>query len=141
MFVSVVLEQRELHESASAGPGIEKSLANYIDSLNETARGLGLRTLGNFYVDYSEQLEAIMTDEGIDNEDIEEAMSRIGVDGPWFDPDEGLRTVHGLMQHLESLPADESSAVEGPLMVLRGIATELEYAKEHGDRFHLAFHE
>ena len=141
MFVSVVLEHGEVPESLSAGPGIEKSMANYFDGLNATARGLGLRPLGDFHVDYSEQLEAIMTNEDIEGEDIEEAMSRIGTEGPWFGPDEGLRTVHGLIQHFDSLPANEANAVEGSLIVLRGIETELEYAKEHDDRFHLAFHE
>lgn len=141
MFLSVVLERGEVPESLSAGPGVEKSLANYFDDLHVTAQSLGLRPLGDFHVDYSEQLEAIMMNDDIEGEDIEEAMSRIGADGPWFDPDEGLLTVRGLIQHFESLSANEPHAVEGPLIVLRGIASELEHAKKHDDRFHLASHE
>jgi hypothetical protein len=140
-FVSVVLVHGEVPESLSSGPGIGKSFANHFDDLNAMARGLGLRPLDDFYVDYMEQLEAIWTDENFQVEGLEEATSRIGADGPWFDPDEGLRSVYGLIQHIESLPANEVNTLEGPLTVLRSIASELEYAKQQDSRFHLAFQE
>jgi hypothetical protein len=69
-------------------------------------------------------------------EDMEETMSRIGDDGPLFEPVDGLETVHGLIRHIESSPAQE-----GPLTVLKAVAAELEYARRRGVRFHFGFQE
>lgn len=139
MFVSVVLEDGEIPDSASGGPGIAKSLVHMMDDLDAMAVDLGLRPLGDFVVDYGEQMEELFADEGV--EDIDEALSRIGADGPWFDPDEGLRTVGGLIQRVEGFGGEGSKTREGTLIVLGSIASELEYAKKQGSRFHLGFGE
>lgn len=141
MFISVILEQGELPQTVAGGSGLDKSLADYFIAFSAMAQRLGLRPLGDFYTDYSEELEAIVTNEDLSSEEIDEATSRIGVDGPWFDPEEGLPTIRSLIQHLESLPANEAEDLEGPLMGLRTIASELDYAKRHESRFHLAYHE
>jgi len=91
-------------------------------------------------------LAAIWEDEDIGPEEIEMAASRIGTSGPWFDPHEGLKTVSGLIAHVESLPANEHDARqvtlrEGWLTVLRGVASDLEYAINTGTRFQFAFSE
>jgi hypothetical protein len=136
MFIAVALEEGEIPEDLSSGPGVAKSFANCFDDLNATARGLGLKPLGDFYVDHMEQLEAIWNDVDLEIEDMEETMSRIGDDGPWFVPDDALETVHGLIRHVESSPAHE-----GPLTVLKAVAAELEYARRRGVRFHFGFQE
>jgi hypothetical protein len=138
MFVVVVLENGEVVpetvETADA-----KSLAWHFDDLNAMARRLGLRPLGDFEVDYEEQRMEVLDGEDLSDEDIEEAMSRVGDDGPWFEPDEGLRTVLGLIRHIEESPAGAANAPEVKLHVLRGLASEIGYAGRRHTRFHLAF--
>jgi hypothetical protein len=137
MFLGVVLEN-----GAAAPESVDtKSFAWHCDDLDLMARALGLRPLGEFEVDYGERrdeiLDEMLRDEDTDDEDIYEAMSQVGDDGPWFDPDEGLRTVHGLIQHIENLPAGEANEVK--LLVLRGLVSELSWAKQNRLRFHFAF--
>ncbi len=137
MFIALVLEHGELPESLSGGPSIGKSLASYLDTLDEMARDLSLRPLNDFVVDYTEQIEDILVDEDI--EDVEEAIMGLGGSGPWYDPEEGIRTVQCLIQHIDGLLADEDKALEGPLVVLKSLASELDYAKQQDSRFHLSF--
>ncbi len=139
MFISLVLEDEELPESIDGGPGIAKSLASSIGELDEIARQLGLKPLGEFVVDSGEELDEIMADEDlVDIEDLEAAIREIGGAGPWFEPETGLATVGGLIQHFEKSP---SSGSEGSLVILRSLETELAYAKDRESRFHLNFAE
>jgi hypothetical protein len=118
-----------------------QSLARLFDDLNAMSRDLGLRPLDEFLVDYEEQRMEVLEREDLSDEDLEEAMNRVGDEGPWFDPHEGLRTVHGLIRHLEGLPSSEVDAgkVKVRLFVLKGLESEIGYAKQIGTRFHLAF--
>ncbi len=142
MFLSIVLENGEaVPESVESVDA--KSFAWQCGDLDLLARGLALRPLGEFEVDYSEQrgeiLDEMLADEDIKDKDLDEALSRVGVGGPWFDPEEALQTVNGLIQHIENLPADGANDVK--MHVLRGLVSELTYAKQNQLRFHLAFEE
>jgi hypothetical protein len=134
MFVSVVLENGEIPESADEGSGIAKSLASNLDNLDSFARGLGLKPLGEFVVDYASELEEIAAN--LDVDDLEEAIGAIGVAGPWFDPKEGLTTVRGLIQHVQASPAKAHL-----LFVLQSLEGELENAVHKNSRFHLSLTE
>jgi hypothetical protein len=136
-FLSVTLEVGELPESIDGGPGIAKSLADHIESLDSMASGLGLRPLGQFMVDYASQMEDFFAEEGNDDiEDIEKAMAGLGDSGPWFNPEEGIATVLGLIQKVQSSP-DAANL----LVILKSMEQELEYAKQRGSRFHLSLTE
>jgi hypothetical protein len=133
MFVTFVLDHGEVPESFESGPSFAKSLCSMMDNLDSIARGIGLKPLVDFEVDYSEEVDEILADENVD---VEQAMNDVGKGGPWYEPGEGLVTVRGLIGHLQGL-ADAEQA----LPVLRSLERELEYAKETGSGFHLSFTE
>ncbi len=131
IFVSLVLEHGELPESVDGGPSIAKALASCMDELDSIARGLGLKPLVDFEVEYEEELDEILSDESID---LEEAMvGGLGSSGPWYDSNEALQTVRGLIKHI---PESDRK-----MIVLRSLETELVYASEQGSGFHLHFSE
>jgi hypothetical protein len=136
MSMWVVLEHGEIPESLDAGYGVGKSLAGFLDELDDTARKLGLSPLGGFVVDYAEQTEELFADEDVEIDDIKAAIGNLGSEGPWYDPDEGLRTANGLFRHFQGSPDGETESNEGVLESLRYLVPELEYAKQQGSRFH-----
>ena len=137
MFLGVTLEDAELPESIDGGPGIAKSLAYHLESLDSMARGLGVKPLGEFMVDYISQMEEFFAAEGNDTiEEMEQAMAGIGDSGPWFNPDEGVATVRALIQKVQS-----AADTKNLLVILKSLEKELEYAKQKGSRFHLSLTE
>ena len=97
---------------------------------------LGLTTLGSFTLDCEEALEDIMDDESVAIDDLEDAIKAIGDDGPWYAAEDGLKTLNGLIQHIEAMPPAERRSLEPTLRDLRTFATQLDYAKDNGLRFY-----
>ena len=136
MSMWVVLEHGQIPERLDSVYGVGKSLAGFLDGLDDTARDLGLSPLGGFVVDYAERTEELFGDEDVEIDDIESAIGNLGSEGPWFDPDEGLRTAHGLIQNFQGLLNEKTESNEGVLVSLRYLVTELDYAKQQRSRFH-----
>ena len=112
MSMWVVLEHGQIPERLDSVYGVGKSLAGFLDGLDATARDLGLSPLGGFVVDYAERTEELFGDEDVEIDDIEAAIGNLGSVGPWYDPDDGLRTAHGLIQHFQGLLEREDGRVQ-----------------------------
>lgn len=136
----VVLE----NEAASGMPanrhGATMLIETPLHKLDMGALTLGLRPLGSFILGYYDEYEY----EDL-REDIEESERKVGDaakpwndPGPWYDPEEAMRTLQGLIQHIEGSPSS-ARELESTLNAFRRLSVELEAASRGKTRFHLGF--
>jgi len=100
-----------------------KSLSQHIDSLDQTARDLGVRPLSEFFSIASEEAAEFMEGEGMDAGDIE--LPRL----QQFTAEDGLATVRALAAHL---PARD----DGVTLDLRECERILSVAAQQGVGWH-----
>jgi hypothetical protein len=139
MTIWVVLEHGTIPQSLAGGRGSGKSIAVPLFKLDVGALALGLKPLGGFAPDF--YAGQVFEDVREDREGPGDGL-RVGFPGcdpgPWFDPAEGLGTLHGLIRHIER-SEHSARALAGTLEAFREMAGVLEHAKELGTRFQLGY--
>ena len=116
-------------------PGYEtfvngKVLSRTEERLAAAAEKAGVKPLMEFFSMSREEVEAASEEYGL-----REGTGAEAGEEQWFDPEEGLRTVHALLAMLDKEPGSLDENVRGELLEFAGVLTE---AKKHGHRWHLA---
>lgn len=110
-----------------------RSLARHEDALEKLALSLGVRPLIEFF-SADENSMALLIEEGAGNQDLMRQLPP----PQWYRANDGLATVHALIQRLREEPQQLGS--EGPhvLLELEEYARVLEKTEARGLRWHLA---
>ena len=110
-----------------------RALARHEDALERVALKLGVKPLIEFF-SADESSMALLIEEGAGNPELLKKLPPT----QWYGPEEGLKTVEGLLEELRHEP--QQLGTEGELVMgeLEEYAAVLRKAQERGHRWHLA---
>ena len=131
-------------DSRSEDALFARHMPRRFDELAAAAAALGVTHVFDFAPDMealwdaAEQAVSERAGGGHDEDALEELIDReYYSSGPWFDPDEGLRSAEALAAHFRASPAAHEYA--GLIAELEDMAVELREGKRRGCRFRLYY--
>jgi hypothetical protein len=105
-------------------------LSKKIEELEQMAKRLGVTTLMGFFSTSRDELGSFLSEQ-----DLESAANNSKYDEKWFTAEEGVRTVHALLESTAKSSVGDRDRITAEL---QEFASVLDLAKAHGIRWHLA---